>query len=123
MFIGTFILKLINNKRKILTHQEIISRIAEKIELLITQVCKEPKLLIHPSLRRPSFSFTYVSSLTFKLYVYIGLTKGILLKKIRNHSKPLKFVTHLQNRQALRKLNMQLRIPSCLGYGPKSFNI
>ena len=37
---------------------EIIDRIAEKIESVITQVCKESKLWIHPNLRRPLFSFT-----------------------------------------------------------------
>ena len=66
MLIASFDLKLINNKRKILTHQEIIGRIAEQIKSVITQVCKESKLWIHSNLRRPSFSF---SSLTFKLYI------------------------------------------------------
>ena len=66
MLIASFVLKLINNKRKILTHQEIIGRIAEQIKSVITQVCKESKLWIHSNLRRPSFSF---SSLTFKLYI------------------------------------------------------
>ena len=33
-----------------------------------------------------------------------------------------KFVTNLRNREALRKLHMQLEIRRCLGYGPKSFN-
>ena len=66
MLIASFVLKLINNKRKILTHQEVIGRIAEQIKSVITQVCKESKLWIHSNLRRPSFSF---SSLTFKLYI------------------------------------------------------
>ena len=66
MLIASFVLKLINNKRKILTHQEIIGRIAEQIKSVITQVCKESKLWIHSNLRQPSFSF---SSLTFKLYI------------------------------------------------------
>ena len=53
-----FVLKVINNERKILTHQEIIDRTAEQIESVLTQVCKESKLWTHPNLRRPSFSFT-----------------------------------------------------------------
>ena len=60
--------------------------------------------------------------------------KGILLQKIRNHSQLLKLQQiiknfhnnilqrHLINKtgRLLRKLHMQLEIPSCLGYGPKS---
>ena len=38
MLIQTFVLKVINNERKILTHHEIIDCIAEKIESVITQV-------------------------------------------------------------------------------------
>ena len=41
MVIRMFILKVINNERKILTHNEIIDRIAEQIVLVITRVCKE----------------------------------------------------------------------------------
>ena len=36
-----FVLKVINNERKILTRHEIIDRIAEQIVLVITRVCKE----------------------------------------------------------------------------------
>ena len=45
-------------------------------------------------------------------------------------SQPLKlqqniifFVTNLHKRKALRKLVMQLEIPICVGYGPKSSNV
>ena len=54
MLIQKFHLKVINNERKILAYREIIDRIVEKI----VSVCKEPKLRIHPNLRRPSFAFT-----------------------------------------------------------------
>ena len=40
ILIRTFVLKVINNERKILTSHEIIDRIAEQIESVITQVCK-----------------------------------------------------------------------------------
>ena len=40
MLIRRFVLKVINNERKILTHHEIIDRIAEQIVFVITQVCK-----------------------------------------------------------------------------------
>ena len=39
ILIRTFVLKVINNERKILTSHEIIDRIAEQIESVITQVC------------------------------------------------------------------------------------
>ena len=41
MLIRRFVLKVINNERNILTHHEIIDRIAEQIVFVITQVCKE----------------------------------------------------------------------------------
>ena len=51
MLIRTFVLKVTNNKRKILTDHEIIDCIAEKIESVITEVCKESELWFHPNLR------------------------------------------------------------------------
>ena len=65
MFIRIFVLKVINNERKILTHHEIIDRIAEQSVLVITQVCKESKLWNYPNLRRPSLSFTYSFKFTY----------------------------------------------------------
>ena len=41
MLIRMFVLKIINNARKILPRHEIIDRIAEQIVLVITCVCKE----------------------------------------------------------------------------------
>ena len=85
-------------------------------------MCKESKLLIHANLRWPSFSFI---SITFK-FTYFRIVdiwtfkKKILLKKI-NHSHPI-FFTNLHNSEALRKLRMQIEIPSCLGHAPKNFN-
>ena len=52
MLIRTFVLRVINNERKELIHHEIIDRIVEQTELLITQVCKKSKLWIHPELQR-----------------------------------------------------------------------
>ena len=40
MLIPKFVLKVINSERKKLTHYEIIDRIAEQTESVITQVCK-----------------------------------------------------------------------------------
>ena len=65
MLIPRFVLKVINNERKNLTHHEVIDRIAQQIAFVITQMCKESRLWIHPNLRGPSFLFTY--SLTFVL--------------------------------------------------------
>ena len=58
MLIQKFVLKLINNERKILIHCEIIDSIAEQIESAITEVRKESKLWIHRNFRCPIFSFT-----------------------------------------------------------------
>ena len=59
MLIRVFVLKVINNERKILIHLEIIDHRAKKIESVITQVCKESTLWIYPQLRWPSFSLTF----------------------------------------------------------------
>ena len=44
MLIWTFVPKVINNERKILSYYKITDRIAEQIEPVITQVCKASKL-------------------------------------------------------------------------------
>ena len=49
MLIRTFVLKVTNNERKKLTNHEIIDPTAEQTESVITQVCKESKLWIHPN--------------------------------------------------------------------------
>ena len=67
MLIQTFVLKVINHERKILTHHEIIDR--------IVSVCKESKLWIHPNLRRPNFLFTYLSKFTYFCTVGIWTLK------------------------------------------------
>ena len=41
MLIRRFVLKVINNERKILTQYEIVNRIAEQIMSVITEVWKE----------------------------------------------------------------------------------
>ena len=87
MLIPRFVLKVINNERKNLTHHEVIDRIAQQIAFVITQMCKESRLWIHPNLR------AQVSHLLIHLLLYcrcMDLRKGILFKKIRNHSQPLK---------------------------------
>ena len=59
MLILKFVLKVIDNERKKLTHHEITDRIAEQTASITIQVSKESKLRIHPNLRRSRFSFTY----------------------------------------------------------------
>ena len=73
MLIRTFVLKVINNERKKLTHHEIIDRIAEQTASLLFQMSKESKLRIHPNLRRPRFSFTYSFKFTYKCFVGLAL--------------------------------------------------
>ena len=72
MLIPTFVLKVINNERKRLTHHEIIDRIAEQISSVMIQVSKESKLRIHPNLQRPRFSFTYSFKFTYKCLVRLA---------------------------------------------------
>ena len=71
MLIRTFVLKVINNERKILNDHEIIDRNAEQIDSVIIQLRKESKLWIHPNLRRQSFSFPYSFKFTYFCIVYI----------------------------------------------------
>ena len=47
MLIRTFFLKVISNDRKVLTHHEIIDRIAKQIVKII-------KIVVDPNLRRPN---------------------------------------------------------------------
>ena len=73
MLIQTFVLKVINNERKKLTHHEIIDRIAEQTALVIIQVSKESKLRILPNLRKPRFLFTYSFKFTYKCFGRLAL--------------------------------------------------
>ena len=75
MLIRTFILRVTNNEKKVLTDHEINDRIAEQIESVITEICKELKFWIYPNLRQPSFSFTYSFKLTYFCNVYIYTLK------------------------------------------------
>ena len=72
MLIQTFILKVINNERKKLTHHEIIDRIAEQISSVIIEVSKESKLRIHSNLGGPRFSFTYLFKFNYKYFVRLA---------------------------------------------------
>ena len=69
MLIRTFLVNVINNNNKKLTHHEIIDRIAEQTASVIIHVSKESKSSIHPNLRRPRFSFTYLFKYTYKCFV------------------------------------------------------
>ena len=72
MLIRTFVLKVANNERKILTHREIFDCITEQIESVITQVRKESKLWIHPTYSdQVSHLLIHLRSLTFLLYINI----------------------------------------------------
>ena len=55
----------------------------------------------------------------------MDLKKGILFKKNKPFTpqQNMGIATNLHNREAFKKLHMQLEIPSCLGYSPKSFNV
>ena len=69
MLIWTFVLKVLNNERKKLTHREINDRIAEQTTSVMIQVSKDSKLRIHPNLGMPRFSFTYSFKFTYKCFV------------------------------------------------------
>ena len=89
MLIRTFVLKIINNETKHLTHHEIIDRTADKIVSMIAQICKETKLWIHPTLQRLNFSFTYLFKFTYieliYIYRYMDLKKRNFVKENKNH--------------------------------------
>ena len=68
----TFFLKVIDNERKVLTHHEIIDHIAEQFVEIIRFV---------------DLSKVIAAKSTYR---YMDFKKGILLKKVRNHSQPLK---------------------------------
>ena len=72
MLIRTFVLKVINNERKKLTHHEIIDRAAEQTASVVIQVSKESKLRIHPNFRRPRFSSNYSFKFTYKCFVRLA---------------------------------------------------
>ena len=68
-------LKVMNNESKTLTNHEIIDRIVEQIQSMLTQVCKESKFWIHPNLRWPSYSFTYLFTFTYFCIVHMQTLK------------------------------------------------
>ena len=72
MLIWTFVLKVINNERKKLTHREIIDGIAEQTASVMIQVSKDSKLRIHSNLGMPRFSFTYSFKFTYKCFVRLA---------------------------------------------------
>ena len=72
MLIWTFVLELINNGRKKLTHRESIDRIAEQTASVMIQVSKYSKLRIHPNLGMPRFSFTYSFKFTYKCFARLA---------------------------------------------------
>ena len=59
-------LKVMNNESKTLTNHEIIDRIVEQIQSMLTQVCKESKLWIQGG--QVTYVLTYLRLLTFVLY-------------------------------------------------------
>ena len=86
MLIQTFVLKVINNERKMLTYHEIIDRNVEQLVL----VCKESK--DSSKLTAAKFLiylFIYLSYLFILLHCrHMAIKKQILLKKTRNHAQP-----------------------------------
>ena len=77
MLIRTFVLKVINNERKKLTHHEIIDRIAEQMRRWSFKWANwESKLRIQPNLRRPHLSFTYSFKFPYKCFVRSAFHKS-----------------------------------------------
>ena len=90
IFIRTFVLKVINNERKKLTHHKIIDRSAEQTASVIIQVSKESKLRIHPNLQRPCFSCTYSVKFTCKYWLSIIVLNDT--NCVKNHCRLLKTI-------------------------------
>ena len=90
--IRMFVLKVINNEKKPVMK----SLIALQSKLCWWSLECVKNQWIHPNLRRPLVSFTYLFQFTYFCFVYVGtLKKGILLKKIRSHSQPLRLQQHI----------------------------
>ena len=71
MLIERFILNVINTERKILTHHEIIDRIAEQIELLSFMYARNQNCgFIQASGSQVSHLLIHLSSLNFVLHTY-----------------------------------------------------
>ena len=66
ILIRMIVLKVINNKIKVLTHLEIIDHMGQGIESVITQMSKESNMRIHLNLRRPNFSYYF----SFKFHYF-----------------------------------------------------
>ena len=111
LLIQTFVLKIINNERKILTHHEIIDCTADKIVSVIAQMCKKTKLWNHPTLQRLNFSFTYSFKFTYVdlIYRYKDLRKKNFVKETKNYWQPLTLHQKMKIYEALRKLHMRFK--------------
>ena len=98
---------------------------AEKIVLVITEVCAE-SIISSEITAVKCLIYLFIEVHLLLLCRCMDLRKGILFKKIRNHSQPLKLQKHTTIFQKFTyqgNLHMQLEIPSCLGYGPQSLNV
>ena len=74
--------------------------IAEQIVSVITQVCKELKLWIHPNLRRPSFSFIYSFKFTYFCIVDIWTLK----KEFYENKKPFTAIKTITKQKKLSQI-------------------
>ena len=70
MLIRTFVLKVINNDRKTLTHNEIVDLIAEKIEWSLKCAKNQSCGFIWTYGGQVSHLLFHLSSITFLLYIY-----------------------------------------------------
>ena len=77
--IRTFVLKVINNERKVLTDHEIIDFIAEQIESVITQVCKKAKNRSCKFIRIYGGQVSLSLSIHIYIYMYIYMYIYIIL--------------------------------------------
>ena len=83
MLVRIFVIKLVKNERKILTHHETIDRMAEQVKSVITHVRKESKLWIHRNLRWPIFSVTFSFKFSYFCIADIWTLKGIKTTAIK----------------------------------------
>ena len=81
MLVQIFFLKLINIERKTLAHPELIDRMAEQIESVIAQLCKESNLWVHPNLQQASLSLTFSFKFTYICIVDIWVLKRNFVKE------------------------------------------
>ena len=107
MFNRIFTLKVINIESKILAYPQIIDRIAEQIELVITQLWKESKFWVHQNLKQTSFSLTCSFKFT---YICIANMSNLKRNFIKENQKPFTVIKNTAKCRSLSQIYITGRL-------------